>query len=202
MVLLAIRQNYSGLTAVSQQHNKQFTKYPVQRTKNVCAHHDVKSSSNWIWNRIYFKSTQTNMIQYNWTVVHDTLFNEVKSKWLLPRYSCWCSLIDERVYRYLDWQNDQHTIKYEIVQQLHCWSKQTNVRKVYSNRRTKSSLTGYNELTKTNRLIERTRTTTNDTKPIETNWTTNQYELSNEQPRQQCHLFGCFAFAGQLINSE
>ena len=31
----------------------------------------------------------------------------------------------------------------------------TNVQQVYSNRQTKSSLTGYNETTKTNRLIER-----------------------------------------------
>ena len=67
-------------------------------------------------------------------------------KWTLPQYSCWCCFLDERVYCYNDWQNDQHAIKHKIVRKAHCWSRQTNVQQVYSNRQTKSSLTGYDEV--------------------------------------------------------
>ena len=43
------------------------------------------------------------------------------------RGSCWHCLVDECVYRYLDWQNNQHTMNHEIVRQMHSWSRQTSV---------------------------------------------------------------------------
>ena len=44
---------------------------------------------------------------------------------MLPRYSCWCCLVHERVYCHLNWQNDQHAI-HEIVRQAHMQLIQAN----------------------------------------------------------------------------
>ena len=51
--------------------------------------------------------------------MHDTVLHDVDVEMTVPRImAVWCCL-DERVYLYLDWQNDQHAIKNEIVRQAH-----------------------------------------------------------------------------------
>ena len=168
-------------------------------TMCLCPHPNVifqclNLNSNFISNQ--HKPIQYDTIQNNpiGQLFYETVFNEITSKWLLPWYSCLCCLVGERVlcYMYLDWQNDQHTINYEIVRQAHCRFRQTNVLQVYSNRLMKLSLTGYNEVTKKNQLIEKwcneQKRIANELKRTEERM---EYQIEYEQHwQQQCFLFG------------
>ena len=83
----------------------------------------------------------------------------------VPSICSWCCLVDVHVFRYLDWQNDQHAINTKS-----CGRRTVDAGKlVYSKctviDKVKSSLTGYNEVTKTTRMIEQ-KWTTNKTKWI------------------------------------
>ena len=82
-------------------------------------------------------------------LMHNIVYIQMMTAHEIYICRCWCCLV-EHVYHYHDWQNDQHAIKYDIVRQAHSKFRLTSVQQVYSNRRTKSSFTGYNEVTKMN----------------------------------------------------
>ena len=58
--------------------------------------------------------------------MHNTVFNEYDVEMMLTRYSCWCCPVDERVYRYGDWQNHQQAIQYEMVRHAQALLIQAN----------------------------------------------------------------------------
>ena len=84
-------------------------------------HPDVKSMTvlNLKLNLFQTNTKQCKTMQHNWTVnLQNSMQRKSRRNDMLPGYSCWCDLVDARVYRYLDLQNDQHEIKYEIVRQV------------------------------------------------------------------------------------
>ena len=99
---------------------RQFTLYLVRRTKMFAPHPDVGSWVDFEF-KVDFISNQYETIEYKTTQLNcqstKQYWTKITSKCLLPLCNCWCCLANEPVCHYLDWQNDQHVIKSEIVQQ-------------------------------------------------------------------------------------
>ena len=129
--------------------------------------------TSWVDLSLKMNLHQYETIQNNTTeqLIYKTVFNEYYVEMTAPVIcSCWCCL-DAHVYCYLNWQNDQHTIKMKSCgrRTVDPGNECTAV-VLYSNQRTKLSLTGYTS--DKDRLIDCTNDGMNEnesqTKP--TNW--------------------------------
>ena len=75
----------------------------------------------WIWNVLQSNRKEYSTKKHNWK--GDARYS-ISTKWLLPRYGCWCHL-DECL------SLSQHVINYGILRQAHCWSRKTKVQQAY-----------------------------------------------------------------------